>query len=284
MLAELGPGRGTLMADALRAMRAVPGMTDAAEIHFVETSPVLREAQRERVPRATWHERIDTLPAGPFFLIANEFFDALPVVQYQRTDHGCDASDIWASRKTAYVPGARAVPAPADASPAARHGAAPLGAIAEISPASPAIAQAIATRIAAQGGAALIVDYGHARSAPGETLQALRGHEYADPFEAPGEADLTAHVDFEALVRAVRAGGAAAHGPVEQGRFLTALGIEARAAALRLRATATRGSRHRCGSAKVDRARRDGQLVQGAGDRAARHARARRICVREPPC
>ena len=238
MLAELGPGRGTLMADALRAMRAVPGMTDAAEIHFVETSPVLREAQRERVPRATWHERIDTLPAGPFFLIANEFFDALPVVQYQRTERG------WCERyvglaEDRLVPVLAPVPLADDTSlpPAIR--AAPTGAIAEISPASPAIAQAIATRIAAQGGAALIVDYGHARSAPGDTLQALRGHQYADPFDTPGEADLTAHVDFEALASAVRAGGAAAHGPVEQGRFLTALGIEARAAALRLRATAT---------------------------------------------
>ncbi|WP_293507623.1 SAM-dependent methyltransferase [Parvibaculum sp.] len=237
LLAELGPGRGTLMADALRAMRAAPGMTDAAEIHFVETSPVLRKAQRERVPRATWHERIDTLPAGPLFLIANEFFDALPIVQYQRTERG------WCERYVGIAEGRLApvlapVPLPGETGLPPAMRAAPLGAIAEISPASAAIAQAIATRIAAQGGAALIVDYGHARSAPGDTLQALRGHQYADPFAAPGEADLTAHVDFEALANAVRAGGAAAHGPVEQGAFLTALGIEARAANLRRRATA----------------------------------------------
>ncbi|MDO8839952.1 MAG: SAM-dependent methyltransferase [Parvibaculum sp.] len=236
VLAELGPGRGTLMADALRAMRAVPGMTEAAEVHFVETSPVLRQAQKKRVPQATWHERIDTLPDQPLFLIANEFFDALPIVQYQRTGRG------WCERYVGLAEGRLApvlapVPLANDkALPAAMRDA-PEGAFVETSPASLAIAEGISARIAARGGAALIVDYGHVRSAPGDTLQALRGHEYANPFDAPGEADLTAHVDFESLALAVVAGGAAAYGPVEQGAFLRALGIEARAAALRKQAT-----------------------------------------------
>lgn len=235
-LAELGPGRGTLMADALRAARAVPGMTAAAEIHFVETSPVLREAQKKRVPHATWHERIDTLPDLPLFLIANEFFDALPIVQYQRTERGwCERYVALADERLAPV--LAPVPLANDKGlPVAMRGS-PLGALAEISPASTAIVETLSSRIAAQGGAALIVDYGHTRSATGDTLQALRGHEYADPFDAPGEADLTAHVDFEALSRAVEAGGGTAYGPVEQGTFLMALGIEARADALRKQAT-----------------------------------------------
>ncbi|MEX0839742.1 MAG: SAM-dependent methyltransferase [Parvibaculum sp.] len=235
-LAELGPGRGTLMADALRAIRAVSGMVDAVEIHFVETSPVLREAQKKRVPQATWHDSVETLPARPLFLIANEFFDALPIVQYQRTERG------WCERYIGLSEGRLApvlapIPLVNDKSFPAAMRAAPIGAIAEIAPASAAIAETISSRIVAHGGAALVIDYGHTRSAPGETLQALRGHEYADPFDAPGEADLTAHVDFEALARAVRAGGAAAYGPAEQGAFLRALGIEARAATLCNQAT-----------------------------------------------
>jgi NADH dehydrogenase [ubiquinone] 1 alpha subcomplex assembly factor 7 len=235
-LAELGPGRGTLMADALRAMRAVTGVIEAAEIHFVETSPVLREAQQKRVPQATWHDSIDTLPGRPLFLIANEFFDALPIVQYQRTERG------WCERYIGLSEGRLApvlapIPLVNDKSLPAAMRAAPIGAIAEIAPASAAIAETLSSRIATQGGAALVIDYGHTRSAPGETLQALRGHAYADPFDAPGEADLTAHVDFEALARAVGAGGAAVYGPVEQGAFLRALGIEARAAILRNQVT-----------------------------------------------
>lgn len=235
-IAELGPGRGTLMADALRAMHAVPGMLDAASVHFVETSPVLREAQRERVPQATWHMKADDLPDLPLFLIANEFFDALPVTQYQRTGRG------WCERFVGYE-GGRFVPVLApvtianeDALPVAMR-AAGEGAIAEISPVSTAIAEALSMRIASRGGAAVVIDYGHSPSAAGDTLQAVRAHEFTDPFEAPGEADITVHVDFEALSHAVRAGGAQAHGPVEQGAFLASLGIDRRAEALSLNAT-----------------------------------------------
>ncbi|MGB5948415.1 MAG: SAM-dependent methyltransferase [Parvibaculum sp.] len=241
ILCELGPGRGTLMADALRALRSVPGILDAARLHLVETSPALRAEQAARLPHATWHERFEGVPPGPLFLIANEFFDALPISQFIRTEQG------WCERHVAlregdgdapaFMPVLAPVPLASDAvlPPAMR--AAPAGSIAEISSASTAIAEAIAARIAAPGGAALVIDYGHARSAPGDTLQALRAHRFADPFEAPGEADITAHVDFEELAHAARRGGAAAHGPVEQGAFLKALGIEARAAALKSRAT-----------------------------------------------
>lgn len=230
-LAELGPGRGTLMADAWRAIGAVSGMKEAASIHLVETSPVLRAAQRDRVPQASWHASIHELPELPLFLVTNEFFDALPVTQYQRTPKG------WCERFVGYE-GGTFVPVLAPI-PISNEGALPAamrqareGEIVEISPASAAIAEAIAARIATDGGAALVIDYGHALSAPGDTLQAIRDHEFADPFEAPGEADITVHVDFEALSHAIRAGGAEPHGPVGQRTFLVALGIDTRAEAL----------------------------------------------------
>ncbi|MBX3505075.1 MAG: SAM-dependent methyltransferase [Parvibaculum sp.] len=235
-LAELGPGRGTLMADALRAMRAVPAMLDAASIHFVETSPALREAQRARVPQAEGHASIDELPGLPLFLIANEFFDALPITQYQRTERGwCERCVDYRDGK--FTPVLAPVAAANDKALAENVRNAPIGSIAETCPAGTAIAEEIASRIARDGGAALIIDYGHAKSAAGDTLQALRRHQYADPFEAPGEADITAHVDFEALAHAARRGGAQPHGPVEQGAFLMSLGIAARAARLSQNAT-----------------------------------------------
>lgn len=235
-LAELGPGRGTLMADALRAMRAVPRMAEAASIHFVETSPALRAAQRERVPQAAWHSSISELPDLPLFLIANEFFDALPITQYQRTERGwCERCVDYRDGK--FTPVLAPVAAANDKALAENVRNAPIGSIAETCPAATAIAAEIASRIAQRGGAALIIDYGYAKSAVGDTLQALRHHRFADPFDAPGEADLTAHVDFEALAHAVRRSGAEPHGPAEQGAFLKALGIAARAERLSRNAT-----------------------------------------------
>jgi NADH dehydrogenase [ubiquinone] 1 alpha subcomplex assembly factor 7 len=238
VLCELGPGRGTLMADALRALRSVPGFLDAARLHLVETSPALRAAQKTQLPQATWHDRFDDVPEGPLFLIANEFFDALPIAQFVKTERGwCERHVALSDDGLRLVPALAPVPTSATVlPPAVREAAA--GSIAEISPASVAIAEAIGERIARRGGAALVIDYGHARSAPGDTLQAMRAHRYADPFDAPGEADITAHVDFEALALGVARGGARACGPVEQGAFLKALGIEARAAALKARADA----------------------------------------------
>ncbi|PAX07263.1 methyltransferase [Sphingomonas lenta] len=224
---ELGPGRGTLSADALRAA-AKAGF--AAPVHLVETSPTLREAQKARVPHAMWHETVDTLPVDrPLLVLANEFFDALPVRQLVR-GVGVWHERLVACQDTLFLPiaGPRV---PEEIVPEPLRDADP-GAIIETSPASVAIIRALASRIAAQGGALLAIDYGYEGLAVGDTLQAVRGHAYANPFESPGEQDLTAHVDFATLAAAAQAEGAAAWGPVGQGAFLRALGIDARAAAL----------------------------------------------------
>ncbi|HYW17114.1 MAG TPA: SAM-dependent methyltransferase [Allosphingosinicella sp.] len=224
---ELGPGRGTLAADALRAMRST-GLEP--EVHFVETSPVLRAVQAERAPNAAWHEDLADLPEdGPILAVANEFFDALPVRQLIATATG------WRERLVTvdadrFVPVA-GPPLPDSAIPDPLRSAPP-GTVIEASPASLALARLLAARIAFEGGAALIVDYGHDRTGAGETLQAVRRHEYADPWAEPGEADLTAHVDFESLASAAARAGVAVHGPVAQGDWLARLGIDARAEAL----------------------------------------------------
>jgi SAM-dependent MidA family methyltransferase len=223
---ELGPGRGTLAADALRAMRAA-GL--APPVHFVETSPLLREAQARRVPGATWHEDIETLPAGPWLLVANEFFDALPARQLVA------APDGWRERRVAleggrFVPETGA-PVPSGLVPNRLRDAA-AGTIFELSPAATEAARRVAQHLAANGGAALLIDYGHTRTSVGETLQAVRRHAYADPWRDPGECDLTVHVDFEALAVAGRSEGVRVAGPVAQGDWLRALGIEARTEAL----------------------------------------------------
>jgi SAM-dependent MidA family methyltransferase len=224
---ELGPGRGTLAADALRAMAAA-GLEPP--VHFVETSPVLRKSQAGRVPGASWHEDLATLPADhPLLVVANEFFDALPVRQLIRTARG------WHERLVGHEEGRFVVKAgpevPAEAIPAALRGA-PDGAVIEVSPAAAAVVRDLGRRLAATGGAALAIDYGHSRSAVGETLQAVSRHGFADPWSDPGERDLTAHVDFEALAAAARAGGVRVFGPVQQGEWLTAMGIDLRAGAL----------------------------------------------------
>jgi SAM-dependent MidA family methyltransferase len=230
---ELGPGRGTLAADALRAMRAA-GLTPPVEL--VETSPVLRGAQVERLPQARWHEDVAGLPEdGPLLVVANEFFDALPTRQLVAAEGGWHERvvDCEAAR---FVPKAGR-PVPASVIPADVRGAEP-GSILEVSPTACVVARLLAHRLARQGGVALIVDYGHARTAAGETLQAVRGHAFADPWEAPGESDLTVHVDFAALGAAAQEEGVRVLGPVLQGAWLTALGIDARAAALKAAAPA----------------------------------------------
>ena len=225
--AELGPGRGTLAADALRAMRAA-GL--APDIHLVETSPALRAAQRERLPSAHWHEDAGTLPEeGALLLVANEFFDALPIRQLVRTDAGWREHMVgWREGRFAAVAGE----VPMDALVPEMLRAAPLGSVFESAPASAAIVAALARRLTAQGGAAVLIDYGYAGPALGDTFQAVRGHAYADPFLAPGTADLTAHVDFSALAGAARAEGVQVFGPVGQGDWLERLGLAARAEAL----------------------------------------------------
>ncbi|MFA6116244.1 MAG: SAM-dependent methyltransferase [Sphingomonas sp.] len=224
---ELGPGRGTLAADALRAM-ATAGLTPP--VHFVETSPTLRAAQAERAPGATWHNDVSTLPDDrPLIVVANEFFDALPIRQLVR------ALDLWHERFVAcqdvlFLPIA-GKQVPAEIIPEALRDAPP-GSVIETSPASVAVMRALAGAVARQGGAVLAIDYGYEGPAIGDTLQAVRGHRFANPFDQPGEQDLTAHVDFATLAAAARMEGAHAYGPIGQGALLTALGVDARAAAL----------------------------------------------------
>ena len=222
-LAELGPGRGTLMADLWRATAAVPGFHAAARVHLVEASPTLRAQQAQRVPQATWHDTLETLPDDrALFLVANEFFDALPIRQFRR------AGARWRETVVGLRDGALTlgqsdpVDLPGWAGPLADT---PDGGVVELCPAARPVMQAISARISAHGGAALIIDYGDWGSR-GDTFQALRGHAFADPLAEPGQADLTAHVDFRALALAT---DGLTGGAVTQGALLNALGIQQRA-------------------------------------------------------
>jgi SAM-dependent MidA family methyltransferase len=203
--AELGPGRGTLASDALRMLRSA-GFSGPA--HFVETSPILRDRQKAAVPEAHWHETIGDLPAAPLLLVANEFLDALPVRQHVG---GIERRVIVAGGGLAFDRD---------------------GEIVETSPARDQAVGDIAGHLGAQGGLALIIDYGHAESAPGDTLQAVRGHAFAPLLANPGGQDLTSHVDFEAVARAAERAGAAVTPLLPQGEWLIRLGIEARARGL----------------------------------------------------
>jgi NADH dehydrogenase [ubiquinone] 1 alpha subcomplex assembly factor 7 len=230
-LVELGPGRGTLMADALRATRGVPGFHAALDLHLVETNVLLRDVQRAALASIapSWHERFDEVPAGPLLLVANEFFDALPVRQFHRTAEG------WRERMVGLGPDGslRLALAPGLTPFAAALPDAPTGAEAEISEAGRALAAAIGARLREHGGWALIVDYGYDSSTPGSSLQAVRGHRGAGILDRPGETDLSAHVDFAALAAA---SGRPTFGPVPQGDFLRRLGILERAQSLKRRA------------------------------------------------
>ncbi|HYD36154.1 MAG TPA: SAM-dependent methyltransferase [Allosphingosinicella sp.] len=224
---ELGPGRGTLAADALRAMRAA-GLVPA--VHFVEMSPVLRAAQAVRVPDAVWHDDLSSLPEdGPILAVANEFFDALPIRQLVATRTGW--SELLVTLDGDRFIRAAGPPIPRTAIPEPIR-IAPPGTLLETSPASLACVRRLADRVSRNGGGALIADYGHDRLSAGETLQAVRDHAYADCWTEPGESDLTAHVDFESLARAAAAAGVGVHGPVGQGDWLTRLGIDSRTEAL----------------------------------------------------
>ncbi|WP_371168530.1 class I SAM-dependent methyltransferase [Aliiroseovarius sp. 2305UL8-7] len=227
-LVELGPGRGTLMADMLRATAGVPGFQKAMDLHLIETSPVLRSAQTTALApySVTHHDTADTLPNSPLFVVANEFFDALPVRQFVRDGDG------WRERQVGLTEGQLGLgltaPLPVrDLSH--RLNDTQDGDIVELCPGASAIIAQIATRIETYGGAALILDYGDWRSV-GDTLQAVSAHKYVDILAAPGEADLTAHVDFEALVHAAPA--LTPHLLTPQGVFLERLGITGRAQTL----------------------------------------------------
>jgi len=202
---ELGPGRGTLAADALRVLRAA-GF--AGGVHLVETSLVLRQAQAQAVPDAHWHDAIEDLPARPLLLVANEFLDALPVRQLVG---GVERRVVVAANGLAFDRD---------------------GEVVEVSPTRDQAVAAIATCLAAMGGVALFIDYGHERSAPGDTLQAVRGHAFVPVLHQPGEQDLTAHVDFAAVGHAATEYGAKTSAIITQGEWLEKLGIRSRASAL----------------------------------------------------
>ncbi|HRE59913.1 MAG TPA: SAM-dependent methyltransferase [Micropepsaceae bacterium] len=234
-LVELGPGRGTLMADMIRAMRVLPQMREALSVHLVETSPALRERQRASLDacgqQATWHNSFDQVPDdAPLFLVANEFFDALPVTQF-----ACHAGKFHLRTIANDGPGrfrfalSAAMKVPQELLPAQMPQD---GDILETCPPACAITGEIARRIAKSGGIALIIDYGHEGPAFGDTLQAVRQHQFAPVLETPGDADLTAHVDFTPLKSEAQRHGCIALGTVTQGKFLRDLGLEARAARL----------------------------------------------------
>ncbi len=235
-LVELGPGRGTLLADALRATRAVTGFHDGLRLHLVETSERLHAAQVARLAGfdPSWHAGFGEVPCGPLLLIANEFFDALPVHQLIATAQGWveRCVDLDAEARLAFRSAERRSPLGADLPEASP------GTVAEVSPARSELSREIGRRIAGHGGVALVIDYGAWAEEPtGDTLQATRRHAPCDPLDAPGTADLTTHVDFRALGAAAAAGGASVYGPVPQGTFLTTLGIHLRTAKLIERAT-----------------------------------------------
>ena len=238
-LVELGPGRGTMMADALRALRVLPPLFQSLSIHMVEINPVLREKQKATLSGARnidWHATIDDIPEGPAVILANEYFDALPIHQAVRRETGWHERVVDLDDSGKLIFGAAPEPIPRFEvllPPLVR--AAPVGAVFEWRP--DAEIMKIATRVRDQDGAALIIDYGHLRSDAGETFQAIARHSYADPLKTPGQADVTAHVDFQALARAAEDLGARVHGPATQGDFLKRLGIETRAVTLMAKAT-----------------------------------------------
>ena len=265
LLAELGPGRGTLMADALRAARVAPGFVEAVELHLVEAGPILRARQAEllRAHAPRWHASLQGVPeTAPLLLVANEFFDVLPLRQFVRS------AGRWHERLVAVDDAddtLRFTLAPHPAPPGWLDGAgpAPDGAVLEIAPAREALAQEIGRRLTAQGGLALVIDYGEAASDTfADTFQAVSGHRSADPLASPGEADLTAHVDFAALARAARLGGAVAYGPVEQGTLLRRLGLDLRLERLLRSATPAQAATLKAGAARLTAPEEMGRLFK----------------------
>ncbi|AIT80078.1 class I SAM-dependent methyltransferase [Novosphingobium pentaromativorans] len=225
---ELGPGRGTLARDALRAMKKY-GLEP--KVHFVESSAALKDIQLAAVPQAQWHHDMSTLPArGPLLIVGNEFLDALPIRQLVKTAQGWRERMVGLDADERFIPVAGDKPMDA-AIPEARREAED-GTLIETCPGAASVTYEISGRLLAQGGAALLIDYGYDEPRTGSTLQALREHKMVDPFAMPGEADLTAHVDFAAMANVVQARGVRHLGTVTQGHWLRALGIEARAQSL----------------------------------------------------
>jgi SAM-dependent MidA family methyltransferase len=235
-LVELGPGRGTLMSDVLRVARVAPQFLEAITVHLVETSPALRAIQEQTLARApkpvSWSADVGETPSGPAIVLANEFFDALPVRQYVRT------IGSWRERLVGLGASGDLVFGLSDQIERGLTAPAREGSIIEVGAVGQRLMGEIAGRLAREGGALLVVDYGYPETSVGDSLQAVSRHAYVDPLAEPGEADLTTHVDFAALARAARAAGAKVVGPVTQSHFLLQLGIERRAQSLMKKATA----------------------------------------------
>lgn len=240
-MVEFGPGRGTLMTDILRAGGNLPGFTEAMDLYLVETSPALQRIQEQSLSNAVvtakWKKSFSEIPEQPLILVANELFDALPVRQFEKTSLG------WAERLIGWDDQEGMVwrQGPEDMAiqtlvPDILKQASE-GSFYEICPAGLSLISAIGNSITDQGGAALIIDYGHVESAVGDTLQAVKGHQFHDFLADPGDADLTAHVDFQTLRETAEQAGAVPVGPITQGEFLRNLGIESRAQQLESIAT-----------------------------------------------
>lgn len=235
-IAEIGPGRGTMMADILRVVQKLaPELYDAATIHMVETSPTLRDIQAKTLDahagKISWHDGFDELPDGFLLLAANEFFDAVPIRQFVKTGNGFRERLVGLDENDdlAFLAGASGldpVLLPAG------HQQAPTGTIAEVAPARAAIMQMLSDRLFNAGGTAVIIDYGHLESGFGDTLQAVLAHQFDPPLAHPGEADLTSHVDFAVLAEVARSRSIAVNGGMSQGEFLLKLGLIERAGAL----------------------------------------------------
>jgi NADH dehydrogenase [ubiquinone] 1 alpha subcomplex assembly factor 7 len=235
---ELGPGRGTLMSDALRAARIVPNFREALDVRLVEASPVLASIQHDLLidsgAAISWAQSLKDVPDGPAIIIGNEFLDTLPVRQFVRLN------GQWRERLVRVKgEGGLAFDVAEKPEPYIRASAAN-GEVLEVNPSGHRLMYEIGGRLVKQGGAALLIDYGHAATGFGDTLQALRAHRYVDPLAAPGDCDLTAHVDFAAMARSASATGAAVYGPIDQGDFLRAIGIDLRTKSLSERASPER--------------------------------------------
>jgi SAM-dependent MidA family methyltransferase len=261
-IAELGPGRGTLMADASRAWCGVPKFLDSISVALIETGPVMVEAQRKTLKDAgvplRWHAALDTVPEGPLIVLANEFVDALPIRQFIRR------GEAWRERLIASDGRGGFAFIDGDAEGEDRHlpQAAPEDAILETRPAAHALMHELGRRAERAPLAALIVDYGHAESGFGDTLEAVRGHRFANVLADPGAADLSAHVDFVDLKREAGAAGLKAHGPMPQGEFLLKLGLAARRERLLQRATPAQAEAIASGAARLVDPRQMGVLFK----------------------
>ncbi len=265
-LIELGPGRGVLMADILRAASLRPEFISAAQVWLVEISGRLRHEQQKRLrgsgAKPLWADEFSEIPPAPSLIVANEFFDCLPIRQFQRVDKG------WRERLIGLSPGGDALDFALSPTPASPELGLPenddikAGDIFEVSHASHDFMADMCRTLNDQGGAALIIDYGHMRAGFGDTLQSVRKHQYWPPLKAPGSADVTAHVDFEALARTAIDNGTVAYGPVSQGRFLEELGLTIRVEMLCKSKNAEQAEQIRAGAHRISAPNEMGEIFK----------------------